>query len=48
MQRRAKTPTRTIRVSDATWQAVKAKAASEGFTITDVILDALKKYLGEE
>lgn len=42
-----KTPTRTIRVSDELWSAVKEKAAIEGRTITDVVLEALKKYIEE-
>lgn len=40
-----KTPTRTIRVSTELWEAVKAKAASEKRTVTDVIIKALKYYL---
>ena len=42
-----KTPTRTIRVSGELWSAVKDKAAIEGRTITDVIIEALKKYIQE-
>jgi predicted DNA binding CopG/RHH family protein len=40
-----KTPTRTIRVPDDLWKAVQKKAASEGVTVTSVIIDALEKYL---
>jgi hypothetical protein len=43
-----KTPTRTIRVTEDLWSAVKAKAASENRTVTDVIIQALKAYLQEE
>jgi predicted DNA binding CopG/RHH family protein len=43
-----KTPTRTIRVSSDLWGAVKEKAAIEGRTVTDVIVEALKKYIGPE
>ena len=39
-----KTPTRTIRVSDALWSATKERAAIEGRTVTDVIIAALKAY----
>jgi len=40
-----KTPTRTIRVSDDIWRAVQKKAASEGVTVTSVIVTALESYL---
>jgi predicted DNA binding CopG/RHH family protein len=40
-----KTPTRTIRVSSDLWAAVKDKAAIEGRTVTDVIVEALKRYI---
>jgi predicted DNA binding CopG/RHH family protein len=42
-----KTPTRTIRVSTELWSAVKDKAAIEGRTVTDVIIEALKAYVAE-
>lgn len=42
-----KTPTRTIRVSDELWAAVKDKAAIEERTVTDVIIEALKAYIEE-
>lgn len=42
-----KTPTRTFRVSKELWDAVKEKAAIEGRTVTDVIVEALKKYVGD-
>jgi predicted DNA binding CopG/RHH family protein len=42
-----KTPTRTIRVSSDLWTAVKDKAAIEERTVTDVIIEALKAYVGE-
>ena len=41
-----KTPTRTIRVSDALWKAAQKKAAEEGVTITSVIINSLETYLG--
>jgi hypothetical protein len=40
-----KTPTRTIRVDDELWRTVQAKAASEGITVTSIIIDALLAYL---
>lgn len=40
-----KTPTRTIRVSNELWSAVKEKAKIDGRTVTDVIIEALKAYL---
>jgi hypothetical protein len=42
-----KTPTRTIRVSADLWEAVKAKAASQNRTVTDVIIEGLKDYVQE-
>jgi len=42
-----KTPTRTIRVASDLWFAVKDKAAIEGRTVTDVIVEALKAYIKE-
>lgn len=47
MTKTAKTPTRTIRVSPELWSAVKEKAAIEGRTVTDVIIEALRKYIGD-
>ena len=40
-----KTPTRTIRVSNELWSAVKDKAAVDKRTVTDVILEALREYI---
>ena len=40
-----KTPTRTIRVSDELWTAVKDKAQIDERTVTDVIVSALKDYI---
>lgn len=42
-----KTPTRTIRVPDELWLAVGKKAASEGVTVTSVLLKALEAYVSE-
>ncbi|MCP3820047.1 hypothetical protein NLX86_18700 [Streptomyces sp. A3M-1-3] len=38
------TPIRNVRVPDGVWNAVKAKAATEGRTITDVVVTALHRY----
>jgi len=39
------TPNRTVRVSDELWEAVQAKAAAEGVTVTEVIIRALERFL---
>ena len=43
-----KTPTRTIRVSNDLWNAVKDKAKIDGRTVTDVIIEALKEYVKDQ
>jgi predicted DNA binding CopG/RHH family protein len=40
-----KTPQRTVRVPDELWEAVKAKAQANGKTITDVTVEAYRRYL---
>lgn len=42
-----KTPRRTVRVPDARWNAVKAKADEQCETVTDVINRKLDEYLRE-
>ena len=39
-----KTPTRTIRVADDLWKAAQKKAATNGITLTSVIIKALEDY----
>lgn len=39
------TPLRAFRVSDELWEAVQAKCAAEGVTVTEVILKALERFL---
>lgn len=39
------TPRRTVRVPDDVWQAARRKAADEGKTITEIIIDALRRYV---
>jgi predicted HicB family RNase H-like nuclease len=40
-----KTPHRTFRVEDELYEAVKAKAAERGESVTDVVTDAFKRYV---
>jgi hypothetical protein len=43
-----KSPKRSIRVPDAKWEMVKAKAAAEGKTVSDVVNECLDAYLNEK
>lgn len=45
MPNQPKTPIRNIRVDDELWDAVKKKAAEQGRTVTDVIREALRRYV---
>jgi predicted transcriptional regulator len=36
---------RSVRVSDQLWAAVKAQAAAESKSVSEVIVDALKAYV---
>jgi len=36
---------RSVRVSDALWAAVKARAAADSKSVSEVIVDALKAYV---
>jgi predicted HicB family RNase H-like nuclease len=36
---------RSVRVSDSLWAAVKAKAAANSKSVSEVIVDALKAYV---
>lgn len=40
-----KTPRRTIRVEEALWLAAQDAAEAEGRTVSDVIRDALTRYV---
>lgn len=40
-----KTPKHGIRVPDELWQAALRKAQDEGTTLTEVIIDALRRFL---
>lgn len=39
------TPTHSIRVDDDLWRAALRKAHDEGRTLTDVIIECLRRYL---
>lgn len=39
------TPVRNVRVPEGLWRAAQEKAATEGRTLTDVILNALQRYV---
>ena len=45
MPNQPKTPNHSVRVDDALWQAALRKAHERGETLTDVIRDALRRYL---
>jgi predicted HicB family RNase H-like nuclease len=38
-------PARSVRVSQKLWQQAKAKAKSEGKTVSEIIIDSLKEYV---
>ena len=40
----ANTPLHSVRVDEDLWGAAKARAQSEGTTITNILVDALKRY----
>lgn len=42
----AATPIRNVRVPDDVWQAAVERAATEGTTVSAVILGALREYVG--
>lgn len=39
------TPVRNVRVPEGLWRAAQEKAAAENRTLTDVILNALQRYV---
>lgn len=45
MPNQPKTPNHSVRVDDELWQAALRKAHERGETLTDVIRDALRRYL---
>lgn len=46
--RETHTPIRNVRVPDDLWASVKARAATEGVTVTDVIVRALRRYVARK
>jgi predicted DNA binding CopG/RHH family protein len=45
MPNQPKTKIRGVRVPDPLWEAVKAKAADRGETVTAVLIRALERYV---
>lgn len=45
MPNKPSTPHRTMRISDAEWSAIKDRAAKDGVTATDVVREAVRRYL---
>ena len=45
MPNQPRTPLRNVRVSDELWQAAQAKAEERGETVSDVIRQALERYV---
>jgi hypothetical protein len=41
------TPPRSVRVSDALWNAARDLAQRRGVTLTDVIVNALQNYVSD-
>ena len=46
MPNQPKTPTRVFRIDDVLYSAAKAKAESEGRTLSEVVREALTLYVG--
>lgn len=42
------TKLRNVRVEDELWLPAKTKAESEGRTLSDVIREALRRYIGQK
>jgi predicted DNA binding CopG/RHH family protein len=47
MSNQPRTPHRTIRVRGSLWKAAQEKAAKEGTTVSEVLRDALERYVQE-
>ncbi|MFB2583033.1 ribbon-helix-helix protein, CopG family [Herbiconiux sp. P15] len=45
MPNQPKTPLRAFRIPDEIYDVLKAKAADEGRTVTDVVREALREYI---
>ncbi|MFB2555271.1 ribbon-helix-helix protein, CopG family [Herbiconiux liangxiaofengii] len=48
MPNQPKTPTRAFRISDEIYAGLAEVAKERGLTVTDVVRDALQKYLRDE
>lgn len=44
----AATPIRAIRIPDTLWTAAQERAAADDRTVTDVVIEALRAYTGEQ
>jgi predicted HicB family RNase H-like nuclease len=44
---RGRTPVRSVRVPDLVWRAAAERAAAEGRSVADVIVAALRRYVGQ-
>lgn len=40
-----KTPVRTVRIADEIWAELKKRAAAQGVTASDLLREALEKFL---
>lgn len=45
MPNQPRTPHRTVRIPDDEWIAIKVRAAKDGVTATDVVREAVRRYL---
>lgn len=45
MPNQPKTPVRTVRIADEIWAELKKRAAAQGVTASDLLREALEKFL---
>ncbi len=45
MPNQPKTPARNVRIDDGLWDAAKAKAATEGRALSDVVRELLRRWV---
>lgn len=43
-----KTPVRSVRIDDETWEAIQAEARDRGLYVADVVREALLEHLGRD
>lgn len=48
MPNQPKTPLRSVRIADELWHAAQQKAEAEGRTVSDVVREALEKYVARK